>query len=188
MDVLKASNIPTLAPCPVAMSSGAASLAVLAAVADAVVPTNATHGGIDASTAPIKKVASDQFFVVGRVGPLWEQLEAQTNVVQVHDASLQQLQPAAASGAPSAPCQPCGLGFSGAVGVPTEDCRNHLVTTVDGSYDAGGYRWQRAMPLCTRRRAPVAERDHQTTPNVQRRQWDARRCAALRWCWSLRAI
>ena len=83
--------------------------------------TKAMYDDIDASIASIKKIATEQLFVTGRVDLLWKQVEAQTNVVQVHEASLQRLQSAAATATSYAPCQPCGLGVSGAMGVQTDD-------------------------------------------------------------------
>jgi hypothetical protein len=84
------------------------------------VPTNAMYEDIDASIASIKNVASEQLFVSGRVGILWKQVGAQTNVVQVHEAALQQLQSAVATSTAFS-CQACGPGGLGAVGVPTDD-------------------------------------------------------------------
>jgi hypothetical protein len=59
-------------------------------------------------------------FVTGRVDLLWKQVEAQTNVVQVHESATQGLQASSGSGT-YAPCKACGPGVSGAIGVPADE-------------------------------------------------------------------
>ena len=89
------------------------------AVAGPMVFTKVMYDEIDKAISSIKKVSSDQLFVGGRLDLLWKQVEAQTNVAQVHGAALQQLQDAATPATPTGPCMPCGVGVLGAIGVPT---------------------------------------------------------------------
>ena len=51
---------------------------------------------------------------------LWKQVEAQTGMVNNHEAAIQQMQPASPSTTPHT-CHACGPGVSGAMGVPAED-------------------------------------------------------------------
>ena len=94
--------------------------------------TKAMYDDIDRAITSIKKTASDQIFVTGRVDLLWGQVEAQSNVVQVHESAIQILQSATAAST-SAPCQPCGHGVSGAMGVSTDDGSSMPKPPSDGS-------------------------------------------------------
>ena len=129
VSALQSSNVPTSATCPVTFATGAMSSSTPTTqplraqdgrVQGAMVFTKAMCDDIDKAITSIKKTASDQIFVTGRVDLLWGQVEAQSNVVQVHESAIQILQSATAAST-SAPCQPCGHGVSGAMGVSTDD-------------------------------------------------------------------
>jgi hypothetical protein len=115
---LKSSNVQTSASIPVTFATGASSSSTPAAAFGAMQFTEAMYDDIDASISSIKKVASEQLFVSGRVDLWWKQVEANTNVVQVHEAGIQALQAASVTNT-YAPCQQCGV--SGAMGVQTDD-------------------------------------------------------------------
>jgi len=121
MDSLKNPRVPTSATSPVTFATGASFSGATVAPTGSMVFTKDMYNDIDAAINSIKKTANDQMFMTGRVDLLWKQVEAQTNVVQVHESSIQQLQSAAAAAAPTGPCKPCCSGVLGAIGVPTDE-------------------------------------------------------------------
>ena len=134
MNSLKSSNIPTARSCPITFSTGAmsSSTPTTAVVPGAMAFTKAMYDDLDVAIKSIQKTASDQMFVSGRVDMLWKQVEAQTNVVQVHESAIQGFQ--ASSGSNTyAPCKACGPGVLGATGVPTDDGSSMPKPTGDGS-------------------------------------------------------
>ena len=93
-------------------ATGASSSTVPTAVggvAGGIAFTQAMYDDIDSAIVSIKGVTSDQLFVGGRVDLLWKQVEAHTNVVQVHGAAIQGLQNSPASGT-YPQCKVCGDG------------------------------------------------------------------------------
>ena len=51
--------------------------------------TSAMYKEIDQAISSIKRVATDQLFVAGRVDLLWQQVETQSNNVQSHESTIQ---------------------------------------------------------------------------------------------------
>ncbi len=99
MNSLKSSNIPTARSCPITFSTGAmsSSTPTTAVVPGAMAFTKAMCDDIDKAVNSIRKTSTDQLFVTGRADLRWKQVEAHTNVVQVHESAVQGLQASSAS-------------------------------------------------------------------------------------------